>query len=168
MAKPTYDGHTTIIVEWTGPWEAEELCSDKSQCNGIYLAHGKQKYQRDGVFQYCGITKGTFAQRFAKHHKLQAVTRDAKFWFGKVVYPELFDRRHLELAETILVYAYGLPLNERKKATRPKPTTMINKWLKKDGTPRLRRLPLNSEFWDVISWDGQDWRVGDLKIVEHT
>jgi hypothetical protein len=53
--------HTTVIVNWYGPYTYEEIEEKRDWKNGLYLATGKLKYkQRSATIQYCGITEGSF------------------------------------------------------------------------------------------------------------
>lgn len=163
------NSHTTIIVNWRGSFSYEEIEENPSLSNlsnGLYLATGKLKYQRGNpTIQYCGITERRFIDRFNdKNHKSHNINRDQEFWLGTIGYPDNYDRQHLEIAEGIIVYFWQPSLNERKKVSLPKPTTLINKWFKKDGTSRLRQDPICKELFDVISWDGDLWRGGNLRV----
>ncbi len=155
--------HLTIKIHWKGPYLLDEI--DKlSDGNGLYLLAGKQKYQREGDIQYFGITERAFKKRFREHHKIQYITRDLQIWLGEIAYPNAFTRSHLETAESIIIYFIGTNLNEHKKFRPPKPTTIISHWFKKDGSPRIRQKSLYKHFHDVISWDGEYWRTGNLAV----
>jgi len=159
-------GHTTVIINWTGPFVYEEIESYPNLGNGLYLATGKLKYERFSNIQYCGITEGSFITRIKNHHKVHEINREQEFWLGLIEYPSDASRHYLEVAESIIVYFWQPTLNERKKVYPPKPTTIISKWFKKDGLPRFRQHSMCKNLDDVLSWDGGLWRSGNLKVWE--
>lgn len=153
--------HLTIKVHWTGPYSIEEI---DEQENGLYFVSGKRKYGRVEQIQYCGITEGRYLNRFANHHKLPLVTKDLEIWLGQIVYPTSFNRQHLETAESMIVYFWQPALNERKCYHPPKPTTLISHWFKKDGSPRFNQRSIYKYLHDVLCWDGELWRSGNLSV----
>lgn len=156
--------HTTVIVDWRGPYSYAEIEENADWGNGLYLATGKLKYEREASIQYCGITEGSFIRRFKSHHKVQEISREQEFWVGVVNYPTEVSRHFLEMAESIIIYFWQPELNERKKVYAPKPITLVSKWFKKDGTPRRRQHTMCKDLDDVISWDGELWRSGNLQV----
>ena len=158
--------HLTIKIHWKGPYTLDEI-DELSDGNGLYLLAGKQKYQREDDIQYFGITEREFRKRFKEHHKIPYITRDLQIWLGKIVYPNMFDRSHLETAESIIIYFSGTDLNVQGRFTLPKPTTVISHWFKKDGlSPRVNQKSIYKYFHDVISWDGNHWRTGNLVVYQ--
>lgn len=159
--------HNTIIINWKGPYTYDDILENREWRNGLYLATGKQKYERgENSIQYCGITEGGYSTRFKGHHKIHKITREQEFWLGEVTVPENASRHYLEIAETLIVYFWQPSLNERKKYTPPKPTTVINYWFKRDGKPRLNQKSVYKDLPDVLSWDGELWRTGNLSVYE--
>ncbi len=158
--------HTTVIIKWTGPFTYDDIKYQPDWGNGLYLATGKLKHEREASIQYCGITEGSFIYRLKNHHKIHEITREQEFWIGTVEYPSEASRHFLEIAESIIIYFWQPTLNERKRFHPPKPTTIISKWFKKDGSPRLRQHPLCKDLDDVLSWDGEIWRSGNLQVWE--
>lgn len=158
--------HTTVIIDWQGPYSYSDIQANPDWGNGIYLASGKLKYEREATIQYCGITEGSFFGRFKSHHKVGEINREKEFWLGTIKYPSDASRHFLEIAESIIVYFWQPALNDRKKAFPPKPITLVNKWLKRDGSPRLRQHTMCKNLSDVISWDGTLWRSGNLQVWE--
>jgi len=158
--------HTTVIIDWQGPYDYAEIKENPDWSNGLYLATGKLKYEREATIQYCGITEGSFIGRFKSHHKVHEINREQAFWLGTVKYPNKVTRHFLEIAESIIVYFWQPSLNDRKKAFPPKPITLVNKWFKKNGLPRLRQHTMCMHLSDVISWDGELWRSGNLQVWE--
>lgn len=156
--------HTTVIIDWQGPYNYSDIEDNPDWGNGLYLASGKLKYEREATIQYCGITEGSFIGRFKFHHKVHEINREQEFWLGTVKYPGEASRHFLEIAESIIIYFWQPALNARKKAFPPKPITLVNKWFKKDGSPRLRQHTMCKHLSDVISWDGELWRSGNLQV----
>lgn len=153
-----------VIVNWYGPYTYEEIENNNNLENGLYLATGKLKYERNATIQYCGITKGSFRQRFRNHHKVHEINKEQKFWIGLIKYPDNPPRYCLEMAESMIIYFWQPKLNEKKKMSIPTPITLINKWFKKDHTPRRRQHTMCKNLADVLSWDGELWRSANLKV----
>lgn len=157
----------TIKINWHGPYDAAQL-DDLDGGNGLYMFTGKRKHQRDEAeIQYFGITENTYKGRFKNHHKLPEINRDLGIWLGEIDYPSEYDRNHLETAEKIMVYFWQPVLNERKKFTPPQPTTVISHWFTADGSPRINQKVIYKNLPDVICWDGEHWRIGNLKVYEN-
>lgn len=160
--------HTTIIINWLGPFSYEEVLGLSEQGNGLYLATGKlKKKKQESTIQYCGITEGKFSSRFKRHHKIWEINREQRFWLGNIITPHNSTRYYLEIAETLIIYFWQPSLNTRKKISPPKPTTVINHWFKKDGTPRIYQQKIYRDLDDVLSWDGTYWRTGNLKVYKN-
>lgn len=153
----------TIRVNWQGPYSLEEVCESDMR-NGLYLLTGKRRYERNDQIQYCGITEGLYRNRFRQHHKAFEITREQKIWLGSVAYPIEHTRTHLEIAEAIIVYFWQPNLNERKKFRPPRPTALISHWFKQDGSPRFNQMSIYSDLHDVLCWDGELWRSGNLRV----
>ena len=154
----------TIIIHWKGPFLLEDVQASEFG-NGLYLFTGKRKHERIEQIQYFGITEGLYRNRFNNyHHKIFEVTRDLSIWLGEIAYPSGFNRQHLETAEAILIYFWQPNLNDRKKVTPPKATTLISHWFKPDGTPRIYQKQLYKDLADVLCWDGEFWRTGNLSV----
>lgn len=154
-----------IQISWKGPFTLDEIeCSDFN--NGLYLLAGKRLYEREKTIQYCGITEGFYKNRFKKHHKLIEITRELEIWIGSISFPTNSTRTHLEIAEKIIIYFWQPELNERKRFSLPRPTTVISNWYKKNGDPRFNQKNIYSNLSDVLSWDGDYWRIGNLKLYE--
>lgn len=156
--------HTTIIVNWRGPFSYDEIEANSDWGNGLYLASGKLKYERDANIQYCGITEGSYIKRFRNHQKVHEIVKQQKFWIGSISYPNETSRHYLEMAEWMIIYFWKPELNERKKMLLPNSISLINKWFKKDNSPRLIQHTMCKNLSDVISWDGELWRSGNLQV----
>ncbi|NOQ36655.1 MAG: hypothetical protein GQ569_12305 [Methylococcaceae bacterium] len=154
-----------MILNWYGSYNDETLKNDIEFGNGLYLITGKQPYERESTIQYCGITEGSFYNRLLSHHKKDDVTEISReYWLAEITYPKRSNRDLLEIAEKIIVYFWQPSLNEKKKISLPEPTTVINQWFNIEGQPRINQMKIYKELSDVISWDGEYWRTGNLKI----
>jgi len=160
------NSHKTIILHWKGPFSCEELEKKSDLRRGVYLATGKLRNKQTKNIQYCGITEGSFWTRIKNHHKVHQINRNQEFWLAEVTYPRRFSRSLLELAESIIIYFWQPELNERKKVYQPLPLTLVNHWFKKDGKPRLIQHTMCKELEDVLCWDGELWRTGNLGVWE--
>jgi len=158
--------HITVIVDWKGPYSVEQVSKNAQWGNGLYMFAGKRKYKKTNEIQYCGITEGSFTGRFAQHHKLHEINRDLQIWLGSASYPQNASRHYLEMAEAIIVYFWQPALNEKKTVHAPKPVSVISRWFKQDGLPRMRQHPICKSIDDVLSWDGRLWRTGNLSVWE--
>lgn len=154
----------TIIVRWEGP-HTLEIASESNFGKGLYFFTGRKPYERTDQIQYFGITEGLYRRRFKNHSAIPQVTKNLRIWFGQVEYPKRFNRTHLELAEGCMVYFWGGDriINRRKLIYPPEPVCLISKWTKTNGDTRLNRLAIYRDLPDVLWWDGEYWRTGNLK-----
>mgnify|MGYP001305610905 CR=1 FL=1 len=156
----------TIILNWYGPYNDETLKTEPDFGYGLYLIAGMKKGQKYDRIQYCGITEREYCKRFYQHAKKEIVTRNREYWLSEVVYPSRIKRDALEIAEKIIIFFWEPPLNDRKKIRPPEPTTIINMWFKRDGRPRINQKAIYADLPDVISWDGDKWRTGNLDVYD--
>ena len=156
---------TTVIVRWTGPLSLDEVCEFEG--NGLYLLTGKQRYERQEQIQYCGITERRFCERInSMHPKLPLIREDSfSVWLGHIEYPRLFKRRHLEHAEHCFVSFWQPALNDKKRVWNPElPICFISQWFYRDGRPRRNRPSIIRDLPDVLWWDTDRWRTGQLRV----
>jgi hypothetical protein len=153
----------TIAIGWWGPYTPEDVrFSDLD--NGLYFLGGRRKYERQDQIQYFGITEGPYRKRLNQwHHAMGQITKNQAVCLGQIEYPRRFARRHLELAKGCLIYFWGPNLNRKKLVTPPEPVCLISRWLRPDGEPRKNRLAIYRELPDVVWWDSEYWRTGNLK-----
>lgn len=154
-----------IEISWRGPFTLAEVNASEYQ-NGLYFFVGKRPYERVSTIQYIGITEGLFKNRFKKHHKLTQVTRELSIWLGHVDFPSTFTRNQFDVAEKILLYFWQPELNEKLRVSIPKPTAVISTWHKQNGDVRINKRKELAPLYDVISWNGEHWRLGNLKMFE--
>ena len=113
-------------------------------------------------------TQQTYKQRFDQYHKIWDVTRDLNVWLGEIIYPDTFERHHLETAEKIIVYFWQPELNERLKDYCPTDNaTVISQWFKTTGDPRINQSTMLTDLHDVLSWDNEKWRTANLKVYDN-
>lgn len=154
----------TIIIHWKGPFYGPD---DIEDAFGLYLVAGKRKYGREDSIQYCGITERNFRDRFRDAgHKINQIHRELRIWVGHVAFPQEVGREQLEAAEKMIVYHQQPHLNTRKKESLPTPTTVISHWFKQDGAARYRQHGVYRGLHDVLSWDGEHWRTGNLSVSQ--
>ncbi|OON70009.1 hypothetical protein [Hymenobacter sp. CRA2] len=160
----------TVVLRWKGPYTYEQI-QELPDGNGLYLLTGKKRYSRASTDKalYCGITEGKFRTRInEKHHKKQEIREaNLKIWLGQIIYPAKFDRSLLERTETCLISFWQPELNEKKKAYYPaQPICFVSQWCRTDGSAYGQRFPEDvRDLQDVLWWDTDVWRTGDLKIV---
>ena len=162
--EPHIDAHTTVIVEWRGPYSYREIADNPSWGRGLYFATGRIRYGRVATIHYCGFTEGSYVTRLRNHHKVHEINREQEFWLGEVVCPSDASRYFLERAESMFIWFWLPRLNDKKTKHPPTPTTLINWWVRKNGEPRLRRHPMYRDLPDVVSWDGEYWRTGNVNV----
>ena len=67
--------------------------------------------------------------------------------------------------ERLLTCYLQAPLNEKNRILKPRPMTVINYWFTKDKELRRKNVHVAQQgMHSVISWDGENWHLGDLKI----
>ncbi|HEX9928078.1 MAG TPA: hypothetical protein VGB02_06055 [Pyrinomonadaceae bacterium] len=161
---------TTVIIRWEGGFSREQIC-ELDRKNGIYLLTGKARYERQNQIQYCGITEDYFYKRINdKHHKLSQIRDDTlSIWLGEIIYPKVFDRDLLELAEHCFVSfcwsIWQVSLNERKTTRPPRHSIcFISQWFNRKAKPLMRRPTVMKILPDVLWWDEKRWRSGKLKV----
>lgn len=162
---------TTVIIEWLGPFTMEEL-KKRPEGNGLYLLTGipqKSRAKSDKLL-YCGITEKLFCERIRPgHHAVKQIKPETlRVWIGCLVYPTECVRQHLEDAEGAFVSFWDVMLNARKKKFYPaKAICIVARWCKKDGKAYKRwsaSLAFIKALDDVLWWDTEDWRVGNLSL----
>jgi hypothetical protein len=79
-------------------------------------------------------------------------------------YPTRFQRKHLLTAENLIIYYWKTEYNAQGHVSLPPPTCLVSSWFKKDGQPRRNRLSFLRDLPDVIWYDGDNWRGGNLNI----
>ena len=151
-----------IIVHWTGPFSFDELDS-RGEAKVLYLATGRTPFQRNDQIQYCGITERTIAIRMRRHPKLALITKNPRIWVGRLAHPHRSSRADLEATESMVVYLWGPPLNERKKMHPPRRCIVVSHWFYPDGRPRQRKRKILRDLYDVMCWDGEFWRTSNLR-----
>lgn len=168
-----------IVVDWYGPFssfdEAANKLSGYGLDEGLYLAIGKRKGQRQKRLQYVGISqdvKDRIDPR--KHHRLKFITRDLYLWVGEVASHAVAGRPRdrqpvahsitVNLAEWCLAYFFRLPLNKKKRNNPPpRPVILINRWFQTDfETPRRQRG--HRDWVDYIEYD-PEYFDGGAKVI---
>ena len=154
--------HLAVVVDWYGPYSAEE--AEKSARldyeSGLYLGIGKLKHQKSPpVPQYVGLSKN-LAVRLSNHNKSPMITRVARIWLGEVATAEVPGVKSkktaatLDLAEWALAYFMKIPLNSKKRLSSPDHSiSLLNRWWRKDyETPWVRRP--HARWPDFIDYMG--------------
>lgn len=159
----------TVIIRWEGPFSFDDVCRSEARC-GIYLLTGKRKYERHEQIQYCGITEGLFCNRInSRHTKLSLIREETLgIWLGQITYPLTHERNHLERAESCFVSFWQPELNEKKRAYYPALSIcFISHWFTRAGKPRKNRPAIIRDLPDVLWWDQENWRIGNLRVLEN-
>ncbi len=134
---------------------------------GLYLLAGRRKKKKANDIHYCGKTVQPFRTRLKNHHKVYKIKKDLEIWLGKIVFPDKPSDKDLKIAERILVYFWQPKLNEKLRYDPPpQPTNLISHWFTADGTPRRRQRAIYKDLHDVLCWDGELWRTGNLSVYE--
>jgi len=156
----------TVVVKWKGPYEWEDVCKSESR-NGIYLITGKQPRQRKERIQYCGITENKFSARLRQKGHAREAIRSAtlEIWLGEIVYPDEFDKSHLGIAEHCFVSFWQPPLNRNLIRYVPSQAVcLISEWFFPDDSARRERPDIIADLPDVLWWDEERWRTGQLDV----
>jgi len=157
------------VIEWYGPYTLESAQTASFDYeDGIYLALGKTRSQRNIQLQYVGLASNLKARLNADHHRLPEISRDMSIWLGEVVSPRTPGKkikvtdRMLDLAEWAHAYFLQLPLNKAKKANPPdRSITVYNRWWKTDFETPCRQRP-HKNWPDIIDYIDKDY---DAKLV---
>lgn len=156
----------TIVIRWEGPHTRESVQSSGLR-NGLYFLSGRRKYERKDQIQYFGITTQPYYKRFKnKYHAVNYVTKNLQIWLGQIEYPQSFETHHLELAEACLIYFWQPSINNRGKIRPSKPVCIVSRWTKLDGSVRQNRLNIYKDLPDVLWWDEEYWRTGNLRLKQ--
>ena len=163
--------HSFTLIHWYGPFELSEVIeSDWGKERGLYLFTGKRKEDTESQILYCGIAVQSYASRFKAHHKYWKIENEKKVWLGLIEstpYPNMNGAylAYLKEPERLLTYYLQAPLNSKNRTLQPRPMTVINYWFDKNGTLRQKRNHVAQQNMpSVVSWDGEQWHLGDLKI----
>lgn len=153
-----------ILVHWYGPYAIDDICDESFGRKGLYLFTGKAKYKNKLGIPYCGITEDYFCYYLKRHNQTKNITRELRIWLGYIAFPGNFSRKHLEHAESAVVYYMQTDLNIRKKRNPPDPIILISFWFKPDETPRINQPHPIRSLPDVICYDGDLWRTSNLRL----
>jgi hypothetical protein len=156
----------TIIVRWEGPHTFESIESSDLG-NGLYFLSGRRRYERSDQIQYFGITTRDKYRDSIKydHQALGHIREDTlRIWLGQIEYPRRFNVDHLKLAEACLIYFWQPNLNRIGKLWPSKPVCLVSRWTKLDGSVRKKRESVYKELRDVLWWDSEYWRTGNLTL----
>ena len=164
--------HSFTLIHWFGPFELSEVVeSDWGKKKGLYLFTGKQKDDRESQIQYCGFAAQSYRSRLSSHHKYWKIESEREVWLGLIEstpYPHMSGAylAYLKEPERLLTYYLQAPLNEKNRVLQPRPMTVINYWFTKNKEPRINQVHVAQQgMHGVVSWDGKQWHLGDLKIV---
>ena len=150
-----------FVIEWKGPFYDIDQIRDEEFENSFYLITGKVPYQRTkSCIQYCGISKKrlVFKRLMDKDHTHNFINRDKQIWIGQFSNKNNNLDRHIELAETIIIYYWKPELNENKIEKPPKlPIGIINRWLTTSGNYRKNIKYPAQQLDDVIMYDGENF-----------
>jgi len=168
-----------VAVDWYGPYLSLTEAREKARqdySHGLYLAIGKQKYERYPSMQYIGIATALHLRLHENHPKLSLVVNEFSLWLGEISTAEPSGKR-AKVTRTTLDYAewmharfLQLPLNEKKKGKPPsRSVTILNRWYdKKDyytpkqrphkGWPDLIDFPYH-ELPARVVWFGKNQRT---------
>lgn len=156
----------TTVIKWKGPYDYAELRT-LDEGNGLYLLTGCLPKQRRDRVQYCGITEDTFYKRISQKNHVRENIRPKTLgiWIGEMVYPEKFGRSQLEIAEHCFIAFWQPQLNERKRVYCPnQEICLVSEWFDSSDVPRRKRPEILSDLPDVLWWDEERWRIGQLKV----
>jgi hypothetical protein len=167
--------HIAIVVDWYGPYSLEAAQEDARAWTdkGLYLAIGKQKFERWRKIQYIGL--GDLTDRLDEDHPaLGKIVKGRQIWLGEPISmgipgPKQKDTDPLlDLVEWSHAYFLELPLNEKKRRQPPdKPVTVVNRWWRCDGVTVYRKRP-HGDWPVLIDYAGDDGPVRVAWNWDHT
>jgi hypothetical protein len=65
-----------------------------------------------------------------------------------------------------LIYFWQPNLNKIGKIWPSEPVCLVSRWTKLDGSVRRRRDYVYKDLPDVLWWDNEYWRTGNLKLEQ--
>ena len=80
--------------------------------------------------------------------------------------PRRVKQDHLKLAEACLIYFWQPNLNKIGKIWPSEPVCLVSRWTKLDGSIRRRWDYVYKDLPDVLWWDNEYWRTGNLKLEQ--
>ena len=157
----------TIVIGWSEPYALEEVQSSELQ-NGLYFLSGRRRYERSDQIQYFGITMREYRKRIKHDHQALGQIREETLgiWLGQIEYPRRVNVGHLKLAEACLIYFWQPNLNKIGKIWPSEPVCLVSRWTKLDGSVRRRRDYVYKDLPDVLWWDNEWWRTGNLRLEQ--
>ncbi len=157
----------TIMIRWEGPHTLESVeSSDLGK--GLYFLSGRRRYERTDQIQYFGITTRKYRNRIKHDHQTLGQIREDTLgiWLGQIEYPRRFTQDHLKLAEACLIYFWQPNLNKIGKIWPSEPVCLVSRWTKLDGNIRRKRESVYKNLPDVLWWDNEYWRTGNLRLEQ--
>lgn len=146
-----------MVVRWWGPYSFDDA-REVGDFTGLYLVYGRNRRGRrpaEDKLLYVGISENQHGvgQRIYEHRNDRYAHPDNDWWVGQIVSPARSTRRHLEVAEWLLVYFSGSEHNERKAFHPPRETChLINEWFKPNEEHYQRTRGAAAWVSDVLSW----------------
>lgn len=156
-----------ITIRWEGPHTLDSVESSDLG-NGLYFLSGRRRYERTDQIQYFGITTRKYRNRIKHDHQALGQIREDTLgiWLGQLEYPRRVNADHLKLAEACLIYFWQPNLNKIGKIRPSEPVCLVSRWTKTNRSVRRRRDFIRKDLPDVLWWDNEYWRTGNLKLEE--
>jgi hypothetical protein len=158
--------HIAVIIDWYGPYsltKAKEIAKQYFG-SGVYIALGKQKYQKiPSIFQYIGISSNLSQRLIEDHEKFKQITRERAILLGEVFSTGIpgpknkYTDIQLDLTEWAHAFFLKPPLNDKKTCFPPdRGVSVINRWWQTDFENRwihkIRRP--HKDLPDLIDYFG--------------
>lgn len=149
-----------FVVHWRGPFTKEQVDA-MDESGVVYLVTGLAAGKRKSTIQYFGITNQSICVRMKRHHKLSQDIADMQIWIGWIMHSPT-NKPSLEMVERLLIYLWQPPLNEKKKISLPKATSLLCHWFYPNWKALRTKPKTVKDLYDVICWDGTYWHTGHL------
>lgn len=153
------------LVKWTGPYSFEQACEQDH--NGVYLVFGRLRLGRAPAEPrplYAGkaFRAGGVGARLREHAPREFHHPDNSWWLGQILTPAEHSDGDVRAVESMIIFGVGPMCNNRGLYHPPRQaSTVISYWYGVNGARRDRNIDAMKHVPDVLTWDGEEWRVAD-------
>ncbi|GBE30159.1 MAG TPA: hypothetical protein ENH10_10380 [Bacteroidetes bacterium] len=155
-----------VVINWFGPYSyrgAIHAARDDGYTDGLYLAIGRQKFDKKDRVQYVGVSNNLYKRIKPIHPTLKLIDQKLILWLGEVASTGIPGKQiagkspALEMAEWAHVYFIDPILNDKKRMNPPSsPVTVINRWWHSDYETPWKRKP-HADWPDMIDYWGKEF-----------
>ncbi|MDP8238306.1 MAG: hypothetical protein P9X24_04370 [Candidatus Hatepunaea meridiana] len=154
-----------VVINWYGPYTYKKAiaAAKRDFDDGIYVALGRQPFEKKDKFQYIGIANNLHDRLLKPRDLYDILSQKCILWLGESATTGIPGKRigninpALDLAEWAHIFFLKPPLNDRKSHNPPKSgITVVNRWLHPDYETRYKRRP-HPDWPDLIDYWGYEY-----------